>query len=277
MKTQRESVKLFTETAFFHSNGGNCQTQFTIKSVNETRSMFFFTKFDKRFFEEYQLTEQIECKFKSKSSIIPFKSSANTEKNLKNLEFFVDKDKDSATFQLNFDSDDVSVFEIQYINTNLQIDLDDDPVFEHHLMAKNRSLVSLFSIFPNANDYCMMSAEADKIYFETYNFKQNEVRTKFIVKSDIFLEYKIGRKIQTTFILKPMKTFLASMDRNASCYFYFEDDNCPIHVVIRNNLFENKFIIASIDVDRESFGEYPTGRCVSIQSTPLIKVRSLGF
>lgn len=222
--------------------------------------MFFFTKFDKRFFEDYQLTEQIECKFKSKSAIIPFKSSANIEKNLQNLEFFVDKEKDSARFQLNLESSDVSMFDIQYINTNLQIDLDDDQEFEHYLMAKNKSLISLFGIFPNANDYCMMSVEADKIYCETYNFKQNEVRTKFIVKSDIFLEYKIGCKIQTTFIVKPMKTFLNSMDKNANVYFYFEDDNCPIHVVIRNNLYENKFIIASIEVDHELFGEHPTGR-----------------
>ena len=234
--------------------------QFTIKSVNDHRSMFFFTKFEKRFFEEYQLTERIECKFKSKSSIIPFKSSANIEKNVRNLEFFVDKEKDGATFQLNFDNDYISVFDIPYINTNLQIDLDEDPEFEHHLMAKNKTLVNLFNVFPNANDYCMMSAEADKIYFETYNFKLNEVRTKFIVKSDLFLEYKIGRKVQTTFILKPMKTFLNSMDRNASCYFYFEDDNCPIHVVIRNNLFENKFIIASIDVDIEPMGDNRTSK-----------------
>lgn len=234
--------------------------QFTIKSVNETRSMFFFTKFEKRFFQEYQLTEQIECKFKSKSCIVPFKSSARDEKNLHSMEFFVDKGKDSASFQLSFDSNDMSVHEINYINTNLQIDLDEEAEFEQYLMAKNKNLVNLFAVFPHSNEYCVMSVEPDKIYFETYNFKANEVRTKFVVKSEIFLEYKITSKIQTTFLLKPMKTFLNSVDRNASCYFYFEEDNCPVHVVIRNDLFENKFIIASIEVDVDSYEEQPTAR-----------------
>lgn len=228
--------------------------------------MFFFTKFNKRFFEEYQLTEQIECKFKSKFCILPFKPSAQVEKNMRSMEFFVDKGKDSATFQMSFDSNDLSVHEINYVNTNLQILLDEEFEFKHYLEATNKNLVNLFGIFPNSNEYCVMSAEPDKIYFETYNFKMNEVRTKFVVNSDIFAEYNISEKIQTTFLLKPLKTFLNSMDRNASCFFYFEDDDCPIHVVIRNDLFENKFIIASIDVDIDSYVEQPTGRCVSVES-----------
>ena len=202
----------------------------------------------------------IECKFKAKSIIVAFKSSAIFEKNLKSLEFFVDKEKDDATFQLNFDMEDVSIHEVNFIANNLQVNLDVSQVFDNYLMAKNKSLVSLFSIFPNANDYCVMTATENKIEFETYNFKLNEVRTKFVVKPEIFLEYKINARIRTTFILKPMKTFLNSVDRNATCYFYFEDDFCPIHVIVRNNLIEHKFIIASIDVDIDSINEQATTR-----------------
>lgn len=187
--------------------------------------------------------------------MIPFKSAATTEKNITTLEFYVDKDKDGATFQMNCDTEDISVHEIGFINTNLQIDLDEDIQFDNYLMAKNKSLVNLFSNFPNANDYCVMTVTDDKICFETYNFKLNEVRTAFTVKSDIFLEYKVSGRIRSTFVLKTMKTFLSSLERTANCYFYFEDDGCPIHVIIKNNAIEHKFIIASIDVDIDSIND----------------------
>lgn len=233
-------------------------SQLTIKSVNDTRSLFFFSNFDVRFFEEYQVPELTECKFKAKSCLIPFKSSLILEKSLGSLEFFVDKDKDNATFQMNFDNDDISQHEVNYVGTNLQIDLDDDSEFDNYLMGKIKTFVNLFNNFPNQNDYCVMTVNEDKISFETYNFKVNEVRTAFSIKSEVFLEYKVQNKIRSTFILKSMKTFLASLDRNANCYFYFEEDNCPVHLVIKNNLVEHKFVIASIDVDVESMSEVTT-------------------
>lgn len=200
----------------------------------------------------------IECKFNSKSCIIPFKSTAVIEKNLSSLEIFIDKDKDGATFTFNSENRDDLSHEVNFINTNLQNDLDMDEEYDYYFMAKNKTLLNLFSIFPNQNDLCVMTVEEDHVYFETYNFKLNEVRTKFVVKSEVFSEYKITGKIKTTFNLKPMKTFLNAIDKNARCYFYFQEDFLPVNVVVRTELVEQKFIMSYVEIDIGSINECTT-------------------